>query len=249
MKVTVITIAFNAEDTIDETIQSVLEQDYPDIEYIIIDGASSDGTNDIIAGYAHRISKYISEPDLGIYDAMNKGLRMATGELVALLNADDTYSDAHVLSTVVGTISRENTDACYGDLEYVSRTQTDRVVRKWISGPYRKKSFKQGWMPPHPAFFVKRAVYEKYGLFNTRFRTSADYELMLRFLYRHEVSVCYLPKVLVKMKTGGQSNQSVKNRIIANREDRQAWIVNGLRPGRLTFIMKPIRKISQFWRR
>lgn len=249
MKISVITIAFNAADTIEETIRSVLSQDCDSLEYILIDGGSTDGTMEIVEGYRHAFSKIVSEPDRGIYDAMNKGLALASGDLIALLNADDVYAHSSVLNSVCKSIVDNGVEACYADLEYVHRKNPAKIVRKWTSGAYNRLNFKRGWMPPHPAFFVKREVYEKYGYFNTDLKTSADYELMLRFLYRHEVAVTYLPETVVKMKVGGQSNQSIHNRIKANKEDRKAWEINGLDPGRLTFVMKPLRKLNQYWKR
>ncbi len=249
MKISVITISYNAGDTIEETILSVVNQDYPDIEYVIIDGGSTDQTKTIISKYQSQISTYISEPDNGIYDAMNKGLSLATGDLIALLNADDVYAASSVLTNVCKALEANATDACYGDLEYVKRLNPDKVIRKWVSGVFIRENFRKGWMPPHPAFFVKRRIYQEFGNFNTDLKTSADYELMLRFLYRYKVSTCYLPMVLVKMKVGGQSNQSFQNRINANKEDRLAWKINNLQAAPFTFIMKPLRKVSQFWKR
>ncbi len=231
MKVTVITIAYNAADTIEETILSVINQDYHNLEYIIVDGASKDKTLEIVQ------------------DAMNKGVDLATGDLIAILNADDTYAHPRVLSLVVEALETSGADSCYGDLIYVDRTNPDKTTRTWISGPYKKESFLKGWMPPHPSFFAKRNLYLDYGVFNTLLKTSADYELMLRFLFRHNSTTVYLNEVLVKMKVGGQSNASLKNRLKANREDRLSWKINGLKPGNLTLIKKPLRKIMQFWKR
>lgn len=249
MKISIITISYNAQDTIEQTILSVVNQNYTDIEYIIVDGGSTDQTKTIIEKYRSRISKIISEPDKGIYDAMNKGLSLATGEVIALINADDVYADSSVLTNILEALELSGTDSCYGDLEYVNRLNPDKVIRKWVSGTFKRDNFRKGWMPPHPAFFVKRKIYEEFGNFNTDLKTSADYELMLRFLYRYNVPVCYLPRVLVKMKVGGQSNQSVQNRINANKEDRLAWKINNLEAAPFTFIMKPLRKVSQFWKR
>jgi len=249
MKVSIITIAFNAATTIEETIQSVANQDYNSIEYILIDGGSTDETLEIAGRYKSNISKLISEPDKGVYDAMNKGLALAGGDIVAILNADDAYANSQVISNVVAAFNRSGADVCYGDLEYVDRSDTSKVIRRWISGEFRKSAFLDGWMPPHPAFFAKRKLYTEFGLFNTELKTSADYELMLRFLYKHNASAVYINEVLVKMKTGGQSNASLKNRIKANSEDRLAWKLNGLKPGNLTLIKKPLRKLSQFWKR
>ena len=249
MKITVITIAYNAGNTIEETILSVVNQDYKNLEYIIVDGASKDNTLDIANKYDAHISKLVSEPDAGVYDAMNKGLALASGEIIAILNADDTYAHSSVLSRVVEVLQTSGADSCYGDLVYVDRTQVAKTTRTWISGPSRREAFLNGWMPPHPSFFAKRKLYLDYGVFNTLLKTSADYELMLRFLFRHNATTVYINDVLVKMKVGGQSNASLKNRVKANREDRLAWKINGLKPGNLTLFKKPLRKITQFWKR
>ena len=249
MKVSIITIAYNAAETIEETIRSVISQDYHDIEYILIDGASQDKTLEIAQQYVSGIAKIISEPDEGIYDAMNKGVRNATGDLIGILNADDVFAHREVISRVVETMKAGNTDACYADLEYVSRENPGKVVRYWKSGQYVKSAFLNGWMPPHPTFFLKKELYFKYGVYRTALRSSADYELMLRMLYKFDVKTSYLPEVVVHMKLGGQSNVSLRNRLRANNEDRLAWKLNELKPERLTFIKKPLGKISQFFRR
>lgn len=247
MKVSIITVSYNAVDTIEDTIRSVLAQDYPNLEFILIDGDSKDDTMKVVDKYRGRIARIISESDEGVYDAMNKGIALATGDVIGILNADDTYSHSSVLSTVVSFLSERDIDSCYGDLRYVDRDNPDRIRRYWKSGAYRRSKFLYGWMPPHPAFFAKRSLYEKYGVFNTQLRTSADYELMLRFLYRNEASSRHIPEVLVKMKTGGQSNASYSNRLNANREDRKAWELNGLRRPFYTTYLKPIRKIAQYF--
>lgn len=249
MKISVITIAYNAAQTIEATIQSVLNQEYKNLEYIIVDGGSKDETLKIVHKYESHISTFISEKDEGVYDAMNKGLKLATGDVIAILNADDTYAHPKVLSHVVEALKKSGADSCYGDLVYVDRMRPEKITRTWISGPYQKDSFLNGWMPPHPSFFAKRQLYLDYGFFNTQLRTSADYELMLRFLFRYNATTVYINEVLVKMKMGGQSNASFKNRISANKEDRLAWKINGLKPNNLTLIKKPFRKITQFWKR
>ncbi len=246
MKVSLITVCYQAEQTIAACIDSVLSQDYPDIEYIIIDGNSSDRTAEIVRSYGERISVFVSEKDAGIYDAMNKGILRATGELVGILNADDLYAYPGVISDVVRTIREQQADAVYGDLVYVDEKDTTCVKRYWKSGAYKDGSFRWGWMPPHPTFFVKRACYEQYGLFNTSFRISADYEMMLRLIHKNRIRVAYLPKVLIRMRLGGVSNASVQNRVLGNREDRRAWELNGLKPWFFTLYMKPLRKIRQF---
>lgn len=247
MKVTIITPSFNSAETIQDTITSVAKQTYPHLEYIIVDGGSTDGTLNIIRNNADHISVWVSEPDKGIYDAMNKGIRMATGDIVAILNSDDFYVHANVISEVVNHFNKSGADSIYGNIQYVGRQHTDKIIRNWVSGPYQRRKFLLGWMPPHPAFFVKRKIYQACGHFDTRLKTSADYELMLRFLYKHKISSHYLPELLVHMRTGGASNQSWKKRIVANLEDRRAWKLNGLRPYFFTAILKPLRKVNQFF--
>jgi glycosyltransferase involved in cell wall biosynthesis len=246
MKVSIITITFNSSQTIEDTIQSVLSQDYHDVEYIIVDGASKDGTLEIIERYRSSISTIISEPDKGIYDAMNKGVSLATGDVIGILNSDDFYADAAVISDIVRSMQQFKSDACYADLVYVDRNDTTRVIRSWKSGEYRHGHFLRGWMPPHPTFFVKRSLYLKHGVYSLALRSAADYELMLRFIHKHGVSLSYLPRVITKMRTGGQSNVSFKNRWRANREDRLAWKMNGLQPGLLTLLRKPLSKLLQY---
>lgn len=249
MKVSLITVAYNSAETIEDCIRSVLSQDYPDIEYIIVDGASKDRTVEVIEKYRDRIAQFVSEPDNGIYHAMNKGIDLCTGEIVGMINSDDLYADEKVISDVVKTIRQSGADSCYGDLVYIDRFETDRVVRRWNSGEFHKEKFLKGWMPPHPTFFLRRRCYKDFGKFNLSFKTSADYELMLRMLYKEGVSTAYLNRVIVHMRTGGQSNLSVTNRIKANREDRMAWKVNDLKPGFFTTTRKPLSKLLQFLKR
>jgi len=174
---------------------------------------------------------------------------LATGDIIGILNSDDVYADENVLADVIQQFQTSNAEALYADLVYVNRENINHVKRKWISGEYKTGMFKKGWMPPHPTFFVKRELYAKFGGFNTEFQTSADYELMLRFIHKHNVRLTYLPRVTIKMRQGGQSNITVKNRIKANREDRKAWKTNELKPGLFTLWAKPLRKVSQLWKR
>ncbi len=246
LKVSIITVCFNSSETIERTIQSVLAQDYPNIEYIVVDGRSSDSTLQIVDRYRVSISKIISEKDDGIYDAINKGIAAATGDIIAIIHGDDFYADGQVISSVVNCFDKNNIDTVYGDLQYVDRQDTSNIKRNWISGNYKKQNFLKGWMPPHPSFFAKKICYEKFGMFNTTLRSAADYELMLRLLYKHNCSVDYIPRVLVKMRVGGKSNVSIMNRIKANREDKKSWELNGLQAGMFTFIRKPLSKLGQF---
>lgn len=248
MKVSIITVSFNAAETIEDTLKSVSAQTHPDIEHIVIDGGSTDGTLAIIERYARGIATFISEPDKGIYDAMNKGLAYASGDIVGILNSDDTYAYQDVISDIVHLMKETGAAAAYADLQYVQRANPDKVVRHWRSGEYRVNEFIKGWMPPHPTFFLQKSAYEIYGFFRDDLRSSADYELMLRMLYKYRLSACYLPKVTVKMKMGGQSNASVSNRLKAREEDKKAWRVNDLKPAWYTIWMKPLRKLGQFIR-
>lgn len=243
MKVSIITIAFNSEETIEDTIKSVIDQDYPDIEYIIVDGKSTDTTLEIVDKYKDGVSRVISEKDKGIYDAMNKGVRNATGDLIGILNSDDLYAHSQVISNVVNRIG--DNQSLYADLVYVDRENTDEVTRYWKSGDYKPGLFKKGWMPPHPTFFLRKSCYDQYGLYTMELRSSADYELMLRMMHKHQISVAYLPETIIKMRVGGQSNVTIKNRLAANKEDRNAWKMNGLSPGVAT-VRKPLSKLTQF---
>lgn len=245
MKISIITVAYNSAKTIEDTIQSVLSQDYNAIEYIIIDGGSTDGTMDIVNRYQDQISIIVSEPDKGIYDGMNKGVALATGEVVGILNSDDFYANPTVLSHIA-TKFDSKTDAVYADLVYVDQIETDKVIRKWISGKYEQGGFKKGWMPPHPTLFVKNEIYKKFGSYSLKLRSAADYEFMLRVIHKHQIKLNYLPEIIVQMRAGGVSNASLKNRVKANKEDRLAWKMNDLKPGALTFIRKPLSKIKQF---
>lgn len=245
MKISIITAVKNGAETIGDCIDSVRRQTYP-AEHIIIDGVSTDGTKEIIKKHKNSISKIISEPDHGIYDALNKGIKLATGDVIGFLHCDDIYAHEGVLERVVETFQKNNTDSCYGDLLYVNKNDIGKVVRYWKASNYRPEKFKYGWMPPHPTFFVRREIYEKYGRFNLELGSSADYELMLRFLLRYGISTVYIPEVLVKMRVGGISNASLKNRIRANLMDRKAWEINGLKPYPWTLWLKPLRKVSQF---
>lgn len=248
LKVSIITTTYNSASTIEDTLRSVTSQDYGNIEYIIIDGLSKDNTLEIVNKYKNKISKVISEKDTGIYDALNKGIDAASGDIVALLHSDDFYIDNHVVSKIVECFEKNNCDGVYANLYYVDKDNANKIVRKWRSGKYRHGKFLNGWMPPHPAFFVKKSCYEKFGKFNLALRSAADYELMLRFIHKNKISLAYLDEYVVKMRTGGQSNASVQNRLKANQEDREAWRINGLKPRIYTLTFKPLRKIIQFIR-
>jgi glycosyltransferase involved in cell wall biosynthesis len=243
--VSIITVTYNSAATLAETMRSVEEQDHPEIEHIIVDGLSTDNTVNIAERYPHT-AKIICEKDGGIYDAMNKGINAATGEVIGILNSDDIYVDSKVISRIVHEFRDPAVQSCYGDLQYVDATDNSTVRRTWKSGNYRIGSFYWGWMPPHPTFFVRKSVYDQVGLFDTSLQSAADYELMLRMLVKNKITTSYIPHIIVKMRTGGMSNSSLKNRLRANVEDHKAWRINDLKPYFFTLYLKPLRKITQF---
>lgn len=247
MKVSIITATYNSAATIAHCMASVKNQTYQNIEHIIVDGGSTDHTLTIIQQNEFS-GKLISEKDNGIYDAMNKGIDLATGAIIGILNSDDVYASNQIIEKLVQLFESSKADAIYGNLEYVDSVNTQKITRKWSAGPFSKKAFLFGWMPPHPTFFVKKELYLQYGKFNLNLYTAADYELMLRFMYKFAIKVAYLQEVMVKMRTGGASNQSIKNRLLANKGDRMAWEINGLKPYWFTLFAKPFRKITQFIR-
>lgn len=246
--VSIITATFNSGQTVRDTLQSIANQTYPGIEHIVIDGGSKDNTLAVVSEFPH-VAKVISEPDKGIYDAMNKGIKFATGEIIALLNSDDFYLSNNIVQKAVDLMQSEKTDTLYGDLVYVDPVDTQKISRTWIAGPFHRKNFLYGWMPPHPTFFVRKNLYDRLGHFDIRLKSAADYELMLRFLFKEKVSVSYLRQVMVKMRSGGMSNASLGNRIQANKEDREAWRTNQLHPYFFTLWLKPLRKLFQFFRK
>ncbi len=246
MKISIITVVYNGVSTIEDCIESVLLQTYNDIEYIVIDGCSDDGTQAVIAKYSNRIQKIISEPDAGIYDAMNKGLTVATGEYIAFLNADDFYYRPDRVEKMVTLLEKNNLEAGYADLLYVHRNDKTKITRYWQAGKYQGNNFLFGWMPPHPTFVAKRICYNRFGGFNLSLGSAADYELMLRFVHKNKIKIGYLNLPMVVMRAGGVSNQSTKNRLEANKNDRKAWALNGLKPYFFSLMLKPIRKIGQF---
>jgi glycosyltransferase involved in cell wall biosynthesis len=217
--------------TIKTTIESVLSQNFVDYEYIIVDGGSIDGTLDLIKTYESKFNnnlKFISEPDNGIYDAMNKGINIATGEIIGFLNSDDLYIDNNVLSIINDKFNQHNTDSLIADLYYVKRENIDTIIRKWSTGKFKKGSFRKGWHPAHPTFFVKNKIYKKYGGFNLSLKLAADFELMLRFLEKEQVSNFYFDKCIIKMRLGGETSKNFKNIFAQNKECIIAFKLNSL---------------------
>lgn len=248
MNISLITVTYNAERYLRSSLLSIAKQNCR-VEHIIIDGGSTDNTKNILDQNKDAFARVVSEPDHGIYDAMNKGIQLASGEIIGMLNSDDYYPEADILERVSAVFEDTDVDACYGDLKYVDALDTDKVVRYWKAGSYKPEKFYWGWMPPHPTFFVRRSVYEKYGLFNLDLGSAADYELMLRFLLKYRINPVYIPETLVHMRVGGVSNASLSNRLKANAMDRKAWDVNNLKPYPWTLYSKPLRKVLQWIRK
>jgi len=247
MKLSIITVVYNNERTITDAVQSVLAQTYKDIEYIVIDGGSTDGTVNKLAPYRGDIHHFVSEKDNGIYDAMNKGLAKATGAVIGILNSDDVYADNKVLETVMQVFLNDVTlDMVYGDLVYVQPDDLNAVVRTWQSAPYYKTYFEDGHVPPHPSLFLKRAVYEQAGMFNTTMKLAADYEFMLRIFKKYHFKSTYLSHLFVKMRLGGSTNKSWGNIIKGNLEVLQAWKNNGLTAPLLLMPYRMLKRIAQF---
>ena len=244
LKISLITVAYNAQNTIERCITSVLRQKFNKIQYIVIDGGSTDNTAQIIGKYRDKVDIFISEPDRGVYDAMNKGIANATGDVIGTLNADDYYADDDVLHEVAMAFAKQEYNILYGDLDYID--QSGKTIRKWRSGKYQSGMFNWGWMPPHPTFYCRRKLFEKLGAYKLDYGSAADYELMLRFIHSNKTSVYYLDKVMVKMVTGGISNKNIGNRVKAIRNDLKAMRNNNILFPVVTILFKPLRKISQF---
>lgn len=245
MKLSILTVCLNSQATIADTITSVLNQEFTDFEYIIFDGGSTDSTVDIVRSFGNRI-QLIQGHDKGIFDAMNQAIGCASGDIIGILNSDDFYSHSKVLKKVNEQFDSTGTDSVYGDLLYVQRENTRKLWRDWVAGNFDKNKFKTGWAPPHPTFFVKKRIYEKYGIFDSRFDISGDYELLLRFLYRYDVSTTYIPEYLVHMRAGGNSSNNFKSRLKSLHEDRLSWRRNNLKQYVYTIPCKVLRKIPQY---
>ncbi|MEO0553747.1 MAG: glycosyltransferase family 2 protein [Bacteroidota bacterium] len=247
-KISIVTVVYNGVATIQATIQSVLNQDHPDIEYIIVDGGSNDGTIDIIKSYENQIHKYISEKDNGIYDAMNKGIDMASGNVIGILNSDDLYFDSGTVSKVMQLMNEKKVDILYGDLIYFRSKDENKIARYYKGNLFSESQVSKGWVPPHPTFFIKKHIYEKYGKFNTQYTLSADFDLIVRFLSRYKVPYYYLPEVLVKMRLGGESTNSIKNIIKMNFDNLKSCKQNNIKTNFIKFHLKYISKTWQYIR-
>lgn len=245
MKVSLITVVYNGESYIETCLKSIASQDYKDIEYIIMDGGSRDSTLEIIDRYRDYVTVMVSEPDKGLYDAMNKGISRATGDIVGILNSDDFYAHPGIISRVVQEFRDKQVDTVFGDLVFVSPENLKKVVRYYSPKHFRVSWFEKGDMPPHPTFFVKRELYEKYGTFDTQYKIVSDFELMLRFLHKHHSTWSYIPEVLVHMRTGGISTRGISSKIKLNAEMRAACAAHDVKTSMAKIYSKYFTKILQ----
>lgn len=246
MKISIITATYNSEKHISDCIASVNSQSYKNIEHIFIDGDSKDSTLEIIKSTSKRSTKFVSEPDQGIYDAMNKGIKLATGDIIGILNSDDFYVNNSVIEEIVNVFIEKKVDSIYGNLDFVSPDNPLKVIRQWKSSSFIPGSFSSGWHPPHPTFFVKSEIYKKIGSFDTTLNVSADFELMLRFLEKEKISTFYLDVTIVKMRYGGESTGSLKKIIEGNRNILYAFRKNGIKISPFYPLLRLLPKLKQF---
>jgi glycosyltransferase involved in cell wall biosynthesis len=247
MKVSIITVCYNSASHVEDAINSVAAQDYGNIEHIIIDGGSTDGTIALLEKHDGRIASWISEPDRGIYDAMNKGIGMATGEVIGLLNSDDFYYNSSIISQVAAAFEDQKIDAVYGDLIFIDPENLNRTVRTYSSAKWSPVRFARGYMPAHPTFFVRRKYYEKFGLFETDYRIAADYEMLIRLLFVNKLKYKYLPLTMVKMRKGGVSSSGIKSNIVLNREIVRACRKHGIKTSALKIYPKYFNKVFELF--
>ena len=248
VKVSIVTATYNSARTLGDTMKSVLKQTYPDIEYIMVDGSSTDNTKDVIRQYAPQFSgrlKWVSEKDGGIYDAMNKGIRMATGDIVGILNSDDYFTGDDVIERMVVNFDDPNIDAVYGDIHFIHDGEPDKIVRYYSSKPFRPLWLRFGFMPAHPSFYCRRSVYEKAGLYKTDYAIGSDYEMMVRLFMVHKIRAKYLPIDFVTMRTGGASTRNVRSRLQLIRDDVRGCRENGIYTNPLMISMKFLYKIFE----
>ena len=247
MKISIVTATWNSAATVADTLASINAQTHPDIEHIVVDGASTDATLKIVADQGERVSRVVSEPDAGLYDAMNKGLKLATGDIVGLLNSDDFLASEDVLAQIASAFEDLRIDAVYGDLCYVRQHEPTRIVRYWRSGPFHPGAFARAWSPPHPTLYVRRSFYEAHGTFDTSYALAADIDLMMRFFEIAEMRSIHIPRVFVMMRLGGATNKSISNIIKQNREIWRSMRSNGLRGSLVRFVLsKAASRARQF---
>jgi glycosyltransferase involved in cell wall biosynthesis len=245
MKISIITITFNSAKTLATTLQSVADQDYPDIEHIVVDGLSRDGTLDIVKQFPH-VRRVISEKDAGLYDALNKGTRVATGEVVGLLHSDDFLASKDAISKIAKAFKGAPVDAVFGDISFVRPNNLSKVVRHYSSKNWDPSQFAKGYMPAHPSFYCKRELFERYGYYKLHYKIAADYELLIRYIYTHHISYRYISETIVYMRTGGASNESLKSRYILNQEILMACRENGIKTSMFRLSLKYGKKIFEY---
>lgn len=244
--ISVVTAVRNRAKTVADSLSSVARQDAEGVEHVVMDAMSDDGTSEIVRSSDANV-RHIREPDEGLYDALNRGISMSSGEIIGFLHADDVLDNASVLKNIRNQFLTTKADIIYGDLAYVAENDVTSVKRFWQAGEFSRQKFRYGWMPPHPTVYVRREVYDEFGTYRTDFGTAADYECLLRIMYKTRLHVSYMQQLLVRMRLGGLSNASLLNRVKANRSDRLAWLANDLSPPWTLRLLKPMRKLSQFW--
>ena len=249
MHISIITVCLNSAGTIAGALESVGRQTFRAIEHIVVDGVSTDGTLEIVRNFTPKVAQLISEPDRGLYDAMNKGMAAATGDIIGYLNSDDVYADDDVLQKVAKAFADVNVDACYGDLVYVQQDDISRVVRYWRSCPYSPGLIERGWMPAHPTFFIRRSILQELGGFDIHYRYHADFDLMVRLFLRRKIRCAYIPEILVRMRTGGKTNRSIRNVMRGNLESLESLRSHGAAVTPMFFVGKLLSRVPQFFRR
>ena len=245
MKISIITVTYNSAATLRDTLESVKMQDYDNIEHILVDGASKDATMNIIRSYPH-VTKYVSEKDKGLYDAINKGILMATGDVVGILNSDDFFPHVHVVSDIAAHFKKQDIDAIYGDIAFVTPSNLRRIVRLYSSAKFHAGKFALGYMPAHPSFYAKRALYLEYGLYKTDYKIAADFELLLRFIFHKKIKCSYHPHVMVYMRTGGVSNKNIMSRYVLNKEIVRACRENGVKTNIVVLLSRYFFKVTEY---
>ncbi len=249
MSITIITASYNSASTIQACIDSVFYQSYCYKEHIILDGKSSDNTLDIIRLNQNKINTFVSEKDVGIYDALNKGIKKANGEIIGFLHSDDLYANNNVLSKVAEVFKKTGVDCVYGDLVYFNQHNCSKTTRYWRAGAFNKKLIIKGWMPPHPTLFIKKSIYNEFGLFDLRYKIAADYDLILRFFYKYGITSYYIPEILVKMSSGGMSNKNLRNILFKSKEDYLTLASNNISYPLIVLLRKNLSKLHQFYER